>query len=251
MSARFPWTKPWELFTLRMMGYYGPESTRIRQALHVYRSCKDRANNPTLRRNLASLPVNSFQTEHQMILVHVWIMHNRLLAEGKPGQQLNHEIFNHMWLNTERRMRFGAPDLPEMSFSKNSTEIQKMSFGAMVSYDLGLQIDNDNDHDLASALFRNLWQHQTDSANEKEVYAMAKWMRREVKRAKREWTFDDVCRNEFKWTMPKGFSPPTAEDRAESDRLGLSGKYRRELDIRGRPYWWDVDTRQSFWERPQ
>lgn len=250
MNPSFPWSKPWELFALRVLGYYGKESTRIRQALHIYRTCKDAANNPTLRRNLKSLPTNSFQTEHQLILVHIWIMHNRLLLEGRPGQKLNHEIFHNLWGNTERRMRLGAPELPEISFSKNSTDIQKMSFGAMVSYDLGLKIETDNDHDLASALFRNLWQHQDNTANEKEVYAMARWMRKEVQRTKREWTFDQILRNEFKFTLPRGFGPETRQDRWESERLGLTGQYKCELDIRGRPYWWDVNTRETYWQRP-
>ena len=236
--------KPWQLLGLRIFGYFGAASVRIRQAQAIYRSCYQHADHPALRRSLG-LPDDAFASRHQLILIHVWIVNKRLLLEGKPGKKLQAELFDTLWENSERRIRNAG--IPEMSVSKNMAEIQKISFGAMVSYDIGLKKSDDGDFELGSAVWRNLFASKED-VPEDRVYKVARWMRSEVKRVL-EMPYSQIEEGQLDWTMPEGIEI-TEDDRRLMVEKGMEGEWRTAMAVDGKVYWWNTKTRESRWDRP-
>jgi hypothetical protein len=238
--------KPWQILGLRIFGYFGPASTRIRQAQAIYRSCTYHAESPSLRREL-QLPNDAFASRHQLTVIHVWIVNKRLIKErSKSARKLQSELFDTFWENTERRIRQAG--IAEMSVSKNMGEVQKITFGAMVSYDIGLKTTDDKDHELASAVWRNLFASQ-ESVPDELVYRVARWMRSEVDRVV-NLPLSQVEEGDLEWTLPDG-SQVTEEDRKQLIEKGLDGEWRSAIAVDGKQYWWNTKTRESKWEKPK
>jgi len=237
--------EPWQLLGLKLFGYFGSASVRIRQAQAIYRSCMQQADSPSLRRAL-QLPSEGFAPQHQLILLHVWIVNKRLLQEGKKGRKLQAELFDTLWENSERRIRHAG--IQEMSVSKNMTEVQKVSFGAMVAYDIGLKKTEDNDQELGSAVWRNLFASK-DDVLEENVLRVTKWMRAEVKRVM-ELPFRQIEEGQIDWTFPEGVVITENDKKLLVDQ-GLEGEWRTAIAVTGQTYWWHTKTRESRWDKPQ
>ena len=69
---------------LNLLGYYGEESTRLRNAEALFQSCVDQASKKSwLARGRVA---NEFRPRHALLLTHIWLVHKRLLKDGKPGR---------------------------------------------------------------------------------------------------------------------------------------------------------------------
>jgi cytochrome b pre-mRNA-processing protein 3 len=235
---------PWQVWGLRLFGYFRPASLRIRQAQAMYRSSMLQADSPSLRRGLG-LPMDGFAPQHQLLLIHLWIINKRLLAEGKPGKKLQVELFDTLWENTERRIRRAG--IQELSVNKSLAEIQKLTFGAMVAYDIGLKKTDDNDQELGSAIWRNLFASRSEVPDE-TVLSVCRWMRSEVERIKK-LPMAKVEEGELEWTLPEGIKV-TEGDKEYMRQHGMEGEWRSELAVNGQIYWWNTKTREAQWEKP-
>lgn len=138
-----PLSNGWRIL-LTLMGYYGKESTAIRQSQTMFRTCLERSAHPSFVRYLGL--TEDFVPLHQILLLHVWIINRRLLGEGKTGKLVQETFFDTLWENTERRLR--AIGIHEISINKQLTEVQKWSFGALVAYDIGYKSEGDGNQEL-------------------------------------------------------------------------------------------------------
>lgn len=55
-----------------------------------------------------------------MLMVHVWMMHKRLLAGGREGQRVQEVLFGELWDDTSDRIR--TYDVQEMSVSVDAVQ---------------------------------------------------------------------------------------------------------------------------------
>jgi len=151
-----------------------------------------------------------------------------------------------LWENTERRVR--AQGISELSVNKHVADVQQMSYGALASYDVGYAKTDDANFELGSSLYRNLFA-SNQKIDDDTVLKTAAWMRSEAGRLK---TMDahDFAAGELHWTYPQGVVP-TQEDLALEEFRGATGEWRSTLAVTGRRYWWNVNTRESRWERPK
>ena len=46
-----------------------------------------------------------FRSKHMMLVVHVWMVHKRLLSEGKQGLLVQEALFDELWEDTCNRIR--------------------------------------------------------------------------------------------------------------------------------------------------
>lgn len=65
-----------------------------------------------------SLGIKSdFRSQHGLILMHVWVVHRRLIKEGSEGKKVQEALFDVFWDDTSARLR--AMDVPEISVRNN------------------------------------------------------------------------------------------------------------------------------------
>lgn len=231
-------------FGITLMGYYGEESTRIRQSQSLYRSIEFQSTKP-LFINALGLET-SFQSTQQLIMLHTWMIHKQLLKKGKGGRLLQEEIFDTLWDDTMRRIR--STGVHELTVNKHLRDVQKWSFGACVSYDHGVSITDDKDFELGSALWRNLFASKP-TADEGKVYAVAKYVRKTLDMLDTV-SKEDLYSGAIPWCVPPTHKLSAAEVEELSVDHRQKGKWRKAMAVDGRWFWWNLETRESAWEIP-
>jgi len=225
---------------LSLLGYFGKESTDIRTGQALFRSCEDQslrvASDSAFGLSIDWHDNKSFQSRQQLLMLHVWMVHRRLLSEDKRGKEVQETLFDTLWEDTTRRIR--AAGVHELTVNKHLSTVQKACFTAAVSYDHGLNISSDENLELGSAIWRNVYQSDPKTPDEC-VYKMADYVRNQIN------TFEalgsaDLMRGKLSWLDFGNSSAVTA----------LAGEWRQAVAPSGKRYWWNVRTRESRWTKP-
>jgi hypothetical protein len=77
-----------------------------------------------------------FRSHHMLLMVHIWMIHKRLLKEGQRGLTVQESLFDLLWDNTSDRMH--KKGIPEISLNKYLKEVQSYSFRTCVELDQAL-----------------------------------------------------------------------------------------------------------------
>lgn len=48
---------------------------------------------------------NDFRSKQALLMVHVWMVHKRILMEGKDGEHVQECLFDELWEDTSARIR--------------------------------------------------------------------------------------------------------------------------------------------------
>lgn len=147
---------------LRLLGYFGPESTRARIAQGIFRSCAVQAGAPVWSKR-GLVRAAEFRPNHALLLTHVWMVHRRLhdfpRDRKSEATQLQELIFDELWDDTTKRIRQAG--IQEISVDRNLADVQKYSFAAAVEYDQAIahkrQDAAKTTDDLAAALWRHVF----------------------------------------------------------------------------------------------
>eukprot|EP00937_MAST-01D_sp_MAST-1D-sp2_P004528 g4528.t1 len=195
-------------------------------------------------------PALPFRLQHALLMLHVWVLHRHLAQSGEEGKLLQEALFDRTWEHSILMIR--ALGVNELSVNKHLKELQKVSFGALMSYDTGLSADAGDDdggaaaavpEELAGALYRNLYARD-ESAEEEAVLALAGYARRQLD-AVRGVAWADLLEGRIPWDGA-GLGEAAAAGGAD----GGAGEWRMAMDQRGRTYWWHTRTREAVWEDP-
>lgn len=143
---------------LRMLGYYGKDSTRAREAENLFRSCATQATHPAWAKR-GRVKTGQFRPQHAVIFAHVWMLHRALevtnAMEQKEARLLQEAVFDEMWENTTSRIR--VTGVAEISVNKHLGDVQKYSFAAALEYDNAVAIDDEAE--ATDALAAAIWRH--------------------------------------------------------------------------------------------
>eukprot|EP01040_Poterioochromonas_malhamensis_P016899 gene16899-19297_t len=87
---------------------------------------------------------DDFRSTHMLLVLHVWMVHKRLLTEGKRGLLVQESLFDTLWDNTSDRMyKKGIPEISALlafvsQLNKYLKEVQAYSFRTCVELDQSL-----------------------------------------------------------------------------------------------------------------
>jgi len=244
-------------FILRLLGYYGTESTRLRNSEAIFQSCV----NQSAKKGWFSHGgvKNEFRPRHALLISHVWLVHRRLMLEDKPGKLMEEAVFDLLWEDTTVRIR--SMGISELSVNKNLADVQKYSFPMLVGYDqaLGKPVkDNRLDH-LGAAAWRNLWLADGTFTVE-HCMEMAHYLQREMETLKGLDT-ESFYEGRIPWgPLPNWHGVKMLVDGPEVDlstkldsadqEEAENSDWRETLAPNGKLYYWNVRTRESSWEKP-
>jgi len=95
-------------FWLRLSGYYGSSSTRIRNSEAMYRTCTEAASRKTWHTNC----MIGYDWKSKLLLrtLYVWLVNKRLVQEGKPFKKHQQVFFNEFWGDTRVHIRNAGVD---------------------------------------------------------------------------------------------------------------------------------------------
>jgi len=259
--------KNWALW---MLGYYGEETTRLRNSEALFQSCVNQANRKAWY-SRGMIP-KEFRPRHCLLLSHIWMVHRRLIAEGKQGKLMQEALFDILWEDTTVRIR--SVGVTELLVNKSLSDVQKYSFPMLVSLDQAVAMPSGEEtlDQLGAAMWRNLWKASTDMTVE-HCIVMADYVEKESAMVQ-ELDFDALCEGRIPWSpVPSWSGVPSMLEGSDSDSGGEvldsteaakadldsselekeeeEGEWREALALDGRRYYWNVRTRESRWDRPE
>lgn len=207
-------------------------------AATVFRSIEEQATQDAWFEALG-IP-RTWLSEHSLIALHVWIIHRRHMldfhAEGEfCGRQADKLLFEEFWRDTEWRIRSARNS--DVSFNRQMDLVQKSTFMDMFEYDAALAVVDDDNMELAGALFRSVFQARP-SVDSRVVLLLADWVRAEV------WNVftqpaQDVYRGWITWSPALG---ETREQRLHRQREQFLGEWREHTWIDGSVYFYNTVT---------
>jgi hypothetical protein len=90
-------------------------------------------------------------------MTHTWLIHKRLLKEGKEGQTTQECMFDELWEDTCARLR--AIGISEISINKHLGEVQSFSFKYCCELDEAVSKTTEAEiiDELGGAIWRNVY----------------------------------------------------------------------------------------------
>ena len=235
------------LFTA--MGSFRPSAKLGEASMDVFASLEEQATQNAWYEALR-LP-RSWITEHSLLALHVWILHNRFKVDYNvpatefSGRRMQEELFERFWEDTTRRIRNAG--VAELSVGKQLEAVQRVTLDDMHAYDAAVKcMEEDDGMELAAAVWRGVYREHA-GADTEAVLALADYARREtlaLVAAPRE----DVYRGWIAWGPVVG---ETQEDRLARQRAMLEGEWREALDPGGRVFFYHTATHERSWAPPQ
>ena len=102
---------------------------------------------------------DDFTTRFNLLVLHLWICLVRMRQEGDAGKNVTQMIYD-MWVE-DMEDKLAEQDFKWLEIAKFTKEFQHTFYGSCFAYDQALQGD---DAALASALYRNVFNEETDAA---------------------------------------------------------------------------------------
>ncbi|GMH71079.1 hypothetical protein TrRE_jg7505 [Triparma retinervis] len=267
------WTHP---FVLRMLGYFGAESTRIRRSEALFFSCRDQANKPAFFKQ--GKVRRDFRSRHMLLSLHVWIIHRRLIhheSSGEYGKLLQEALFDRLWDDSLTRIR--AQNLAELTVNSHLNNVQKYTFAGCMSFDHSQTFDEGDEKrldELGGALWRDVFL-RNDKLPVDHVLRLASYVQRE-----REMVMnlpeELFLEGRIPWGPPpdwrnvktdEGFDFEDEESEQEMiqrqkeeveksggvflDDVDLPEGWSLAITEEGKVYYWNTETRESRWEKPK
>ena len=211
-----------------------------------------------------------FRSRHSILMVHVWLVHRRLVQckrpESKRGLSIQESLFDELWDDTSVRVR--AAGINELSVNKYLTQVQGYSFKTCVELDEAMERGSDTEklEEVAGTLWRTVY-NKRDEVDEERVLSLAKYVQNEHA-SLQALTDEAVLEARVQFSPVPHFDPPTKAQllhgggavepprplASSIDELIAKGGGPEEWQVaraaNGRQYYFNVKTRDTRWEAP-
>jgi cytochrome b pre-mRNA-processing protein 3 len=189
---------------LRVLGYYGKDSTRARQAEKLFRACAVQATHPIWAKR-GAVKTKQFRPQHAVLFAHVWVLHRALEETEALGRKearlLQEAVFDELWEDTTARIR--VTGVNEISVNKHLGDVQKYSFAAALEYDNAVAIEDEAES--SDALAAAVWRHvylASDDLSVEHCVDVATYVKRQLDIV-RKLGADELRDGDVDWTLPQ------------------------------------------------
>jgi cytochrome b pre-mRNA-processing protein 3 len=230
-------------------------SETVTIAKSIFYSCKENGQRSQWAQNYGVR--NDYRSKHGLILMHVWVVHKRLIKEGRDGKRIQEALFDLLWDDTSARLR--AIDVPEISINNYLMQVQSYSLQTCTNLDSvihkiqenGLKMEAEEDvnlimdelNDIFSLYF---WQKSEESVKDGHAFKLAKYFFNEF-RSTQSATFDSIIRGNINWSLIEGQVLDLSEKRRKE--ANPHGEWREALADNGKIYYWNTKTRETSWTK--
>jgi len=111
------------------LGTQTQAATNLQQLIH------NRIENRELQEDFAI--TESFNHQIYFMMIHLWLLHQRLILEGRDAQKLEAEIFELGWTHVKELLL--RKKIPEYRFNAELRNVQEYMFGCCVALDKALE----------------------------------------------------------------------------------------------------------------
>lgn len=247
-----------------LRGLFSKGPTTLGVSRSLFFNCKNQVDIPAWysRGKIAS----DFRSKQTLLMVHIWLIHCRLLQEGSKGNILQECMFDELWDDTCIRIR--SVGINELMVNKRLGEVQAYSFRTCMELDhcMTLQSNDERLEEIAGVMWRSAYLRNNDIMPD-HVLELANHVIDE------HTSFMDIPsqaivegRVEFKGIshLWGGETKKALKDRAVLDVPNAThatadtqdepleeGEWRTNLSSDGTVYYYNTKTRETTWHVPE
>lgn len=204
-----------------------------------------------------------FRSRHALITMHVWFLHKRLIldtVDPKYALSIQEELFNILWEDTTCRIR--QQGVNELMVNKNLLKVQQYTFLHLTHYDHVFTEFLDKPADRLQELRHLVWEHilvREEGAENRfdQLDRIAWYIEANYQNIIMEWPDEYYRSGRTAWVDLPDFS-----GLKDSDGIllpdnpihpddALPHPWRRNITLKGVTYFWNPDTLESRWDKPQ
>ena len=216
-----------------------------------------------------------FRSKQTLLMIHIWLIHRRLLQEGSAGNTLQECMFDELWDDTSIRIRNAG--IAEISVNKRLSEVQGYSFRTCMELDHCMTLPSEDEklEEMAGVMWRSAFLRNNDIMPD-HVLEMASHVKKEhnsllevpskaVMEGRVEFgSVKDLWGGEKSMPSKKMVGgryvsdlSATSNDTDEVEHEEEAGEDEREdvwltnLTAQGKPYYYNKRTRETRWSLPE
>ncbi len=220
-----------------------------------------------------------FRQIHAMLSMHMWFIHRRLLAENKrlsdnstikhDNLLLQEELFELFWTDTTSRIR-AQEGIIEMTVNKHLKDAQRATFVHLTQYDHAFETYPNDVEKRFEIICDAVWKHVLggeEDANEDLIRKIGAYVEYQLANVVLKLPDDYFVEGRIAWGNIPNLSSGVVDsgdidkvNEKDCDENRLSGPLRgmtflrdnwvQVLSVAGKPYYWNMDTNQTSWEKP-
>ena len=247
---------------------FGKGKNTLGVARSLFFNCKNQAEQPAwFSRGKVGTDFRSKQT---LIMIHAWMIHQRLLVEGSGGSSLQECMFDELWDDTSIRIR--NVGIHEISVNKRLSEVQGYSFRTCMELDHCMTLPSEDEklEEIAGVVWRSVFLRNNDIAPDhvlelaehikSEHYSLLDIPSEAVMEGRIEFgSLKDLWGGSkgeggSKKTMKGGRYVSSGTDDAsgvEQEGEEHEDVWLTNLTSRGKPYYYNKKTRETTWTLPE
>ena len=181
---------------LALIKSFGKNKVRYAHAKSLYEQTRELSRTPEFYREYG-VP-DTFDGRFEALVLHMYLLWERLLIEGEAGERLHQAIFDEMFVDMNQSLR--AIGIGDLGVPKHIKRMMKAYKGRCFSYKHGI----DGLHEagkanlLEEALRRNLFGTCDKTTEQKDIDFFVGYIEKQLNFLKTN-TFDDIMAGKIQW----------------------------------------------------
>jgi len=199
-----------------------------------------------------------YRSRHALLTLHIWFLSKRLVDEGGPEcLAIQEELFERLWYDSRSRIREMGEQ--ELMVNKHLQDTQQVTFQHLTHYDHAFTEFAKDDEKRAEEILGAIWVHlllKSEDTSFDHMSRIAGYIESQYHNLVLRCPMEYILEGRIWWSPIPDFDRlqdgpgKTLKPRAVDPEDMLPKEWYKGLTEAGDPFWYNIDTNESRWEKP-